>query len=85
MHLKLCLLKIRRRRPPLPHSFPPGFVTLVRPWIKKRAALNCYGSEMASFPHPRSKEAVIAPLRLRSALAGLEVAEAFVTLRKIVG
>ena len=50
----------------------------------KRRALECYTSEMRPFPHPRSFEAVDALARWRGASAGLEAAEAFVTMREIV-
>ncbi len=43
----------------------------------KRAALQCYQSEMRPFPHARSNEAVDALARLRGSQAGFLAAEAF--------
>jgi N-acetylglucosamine malate deacetylase 1 len=46
---------------------------------KKLAALKCYESEMRSFPHARSLDAVEALARLRGSQVGMKAAEAFQT------
>ncbi len=51
---------------------------------QKMDALRAYGSEMRTFPHARSFEAVEALARLRGTSAGLGAAEAFVVEREIV-
>ena len=50
---------------------------------KKRAALRCYASEMRSFPHPRSIEAIDALARWRGSQCGHPWAEAFQLLREV--
>jgi len=50
----------------------------------KKEALRCYASEMRSFPHPRSPEAVEHLARCRGAEVGLGAAEAFHLVRRII-
>lgn len=62
---------------------PTRFVDISATWAAKCAALAAYSEEMRAFPHPRSKEALEALARWRGATAGLNLAEAFITLREI--
>jgi len=50
----------------------------------KLRALDCYQSEMRSFPHARSREAIEARARVRGAEAGVAAAEAFEVIREII-
>lgn len=63
---------------------PQRFVAIGETWDTKRAALECYPTEMRDFPHARSIEAVEALARLRGAQAGLAAAEAFEVIRELV-
>ncbi|NQU59146.1 MAG: PIG-L family deacetylase [Rhodospirillales bacterium] len=56
---------------------PTHFVDISKTLGNKKAALECYASEMRPFPHPRSTEAVEALARMRGSYAGLKAAEAF--------
>ena len=56
---------------------PTHFVDITKTLTAKKAALECYETEMRAFPHPRSLETVEALARLRGSRAGLEAAEAF--------
>jgi len=49
----------------------------------KIQALNCYETESRPFPHPRSREGLIALSRKRGMEVGLEAAEAFMVLREV--
>jgi len=62
---------------------PDRFVDISSVMDRKIGALEAYSEEMRPFPHARSLEAVRALARWRGASAGLEAAEAFVTLRWI--
>jgi N-acetylglucosamine malate deacetylase 1 len=62
---------------------PDRFVDISSVMDRKISALEAYSEEMRAFPHARSLEAVRALARWRGASAGLEAAEAFVTLRWI--
>ena len=50
---------------------------------KKLRALECYKSQIRSFPDARSIEAVEALARWRGCQVGLRAAEAFVTIRRV--
>lgn len=63
---------------------PTRFVDIAGQLQRKLEALACYGDEMRPFPHPRSREAVEALVRLRGAASGLDAAEAFMVVREIV-
>jgi LmbE family N-acetylglucosaminyl deacetylase len=56
-----------------PHIFVDVSGTLER----KIHALQCYADEMRPFPHPRSREALMALAQWRGSTAGLPAAEAF--------
>lgn len=62
---------------------PRFFVDISKTLDRKLDALKCYHSEMRSFPHPRSLEAVRALALWRGAQIGRPAAEAFSTLREI--
>lgn len=49
----------------------------------KLAALKCYENVMKPYPHPRSIEAITAKAKTTGVQAGLEVAEAFMLMRKL--
>lgn len=63
---------------------PNWFVDVSQTLELKRKALEAYASEMRSWPHPRSIDAVMHLARWRGACAGFEAAEAFMLGRKIV-
>ena len=70
--------------PNLGNAFmPTHFVDISDTLQAKRRALEAYGEEMRSFPHPRSYEAVDALAAWRGASAGLRAAEAFMVVREI--
>jgi LmbE family N-acetylglucosaminyl deacetylase len=68
----------------LPSFQPSVFVDISRYWPKKLAALQSYRQEMRPWPHARSVAAVEHLGRWRGASAGVEMAEAFMSLREIV-
>ena len=53
-------------------------------WERKRDALEAYASEMRSWPHARSLEAVEHLARWRGAQVGVDAAEAFCLLRQLL-
>lgn len=64
--------------------FMPGRIVDISGTIKKKmAALRCYDSEMRSFPHARSYEAIECLAKLRGAQSGLPAAEAFGVMRQV--
>jgi LmbE family N-acetylglucosaminyl deacetylase len=65
----------------LPHFHPHLFVEIARFLEQKLDILECYASELAAFPFPRSREAVEAQARLRGAQSGFAAAEAFQLLQ----
>lgn len=69
----------------VPNSFQPNlFVDISATTDQKLDALLAYKEEMREYPHPRSVEAIEALFRWRGAISGLEAAEAFMVLWKIV-
>ena len=62
---------------------PNCFIAIEKFLDKKIQAMSAYGTEMASFPHPRSVEAIKALALRRGSQSGLKAAEAFRLLRKI--
>ena len=46
--------------------------------------MRCYVSELCQFPHPRSLEGMDVLSKTRGMAAGMERAEAFMLLRKMV-
>lgn len=62
---------------------PNYFVDVSNEVAEKAKLLECYSSEMRSYPHPRSYENVAALNQMRGAMIACKYAEAFVTLRNI--
>lgn len=70
--------------PYLEPAFCPNQWVDVGPYLdKKLRALECYKSQIRSFPDARSLEAVEALARWRGCQVGLRAAEAFVTIRRV--
>lgn len=66
-------------------AFSPNvFVDISAYYIKKEQAMRCYVSELCQFPHPRSLEGMDVLSKTRGMAAGMERAEAFMLLRKMV-
>ena len=69
-------------------TFPPfrpqHFIDISGHIDSKLAAIDCYQGEMRPFPHPRSREAVVALAHYRGAASGCMAAEAFAVLRQVV-
>lgn len=63
---------------------PNVFVDISSAMELKLKALEAYSSEIRTFPHPRSKEGILALSRMRGAQAGLPAAEGFKLVRSIV-
>lgn len=63
---------------------PDTYVDITDTLAKKIQALQTYKSEIRSFPHPRSPEAVRALATWRGSNIGVEAAEAFQTIRRLV-
>ncbi len=63
---------------------PTLFVTVEKFLDKKLSALSRYDQEMRAFPHPRSQKAVTSLAALRGSIVGVEAAEAFDVLYRIV-
>lgn len=66
-----------------PAFLPNWFVDITSSWERKRQALEAYSSEMRSWPHARSIQAVEHLARWRGAQVGVEAAEAFCLLRQL--
>lgn len=64
---------------------PNWFVDITSHWQKKKLALEAYASEMRSYPHPRSLEAVEYLAKWRGVSVGYHYAEAFMLGRHILG
>ena len=68
-----------------PQRFSPSvFFDVSSSLEHKLKALESYETEMRQFPHPRSLEAVTHLARWRGAQAGLNAAEAFISVREII-
>lgn len=69
--------------PPIAEAvFMPNHHVDVKAHIEKKLeAFRCYGTESRAYPHPRSEEAMRVLAQKRGIEAGLEFAEAFMTLR----
>lgn len=66
-------------------AFSPNvFVDISAYYTKKEQAMRCYVSELCQFPHPRSLEGMDVLSKTRGMAAGMERAEAFMLLRKMV-
>ena len=64
---------------------PTRFVDISAVIDRKIAALECYAAEMRPFPHARSIQAVRALATVRGASVGRPAAEAFMTVRQVIG
>jgi LmbE family N-acetylglucosaminyl deacetylase len=62
---------------------PNTYVGIAKYLARKCAALQCYGSEVRAWPHPRSAQAVEALAHLRGSECGLDAAEALCLLRDV--
>lgn len=72
--------------PPSQGSFQPNtFVDVGKTFDRKLAALEHFRGAMKPFPHSRSLENVRALAHVRGAQVGIPLAEAFVTVRDLVG
>lgn len=67
-----------------PAFCPNVFVDITDYYDKKEQAMNCYVSELCTFPHPRSLTGMDVLSRTRGMAAGMERAEAFMLIRKTV-
>lgn len=66
-------------------SFKPNvFVDVSKFWERKIEAWHCYGGETRAFPFPRSDTGLLALAHFRGMSAGVERAEAFRLLRKVL-
>jgi LmbE family N-acetylglucosaminyl deacetylase len=63
---------------------PNVFIDISQTLDKKMDALNEYESEMQRWPHARSLEAVKSSARYWGSMAGIEAAEPFILLRKVI-
>jgi len=67
------------------NTFKPNvYYDITETFEKKVEAMRCYKSELRKFPHPRSIEAIEALARKRGSEVGVQYAEAFHLIRKIV-
>ncbi len=67
------------------YSFTPNlYVNITKYWKKKSTLLKFYSKELRTFPHPRSVQSIKALAIKRGSESGLELAEAFFILRKII-
>lgn len=65
-----------------PAFSPNVFVDITDYYAQKEQAMNCYVSELCTFPHPRSLAGMDVLSRTRGMAAGMERAEAFMLIRK---
>ena len=63
---------------------PNLYISVKNVWEKKIKALENYNSELGSNPHPRSIKKIEALALKRGAESGLEMAEAFYIIKKII-
>jgi len=66
-------------------AFKPNlFINIKNSWIYKEKALKVYRHEMKTYPHSRSIASIKNQSKLRGSQAGIEMAEAFEVIRKII-
>jgi len=64
-------------------AFLPNFYIDIEPYINQKIkGLLCYETEKRKYPHPRSKQALIALAQKRGTEIGYDYAEAFVCIRR---
>ena len=67
------------------YIFQPNlYISVLNVWEKKLKALENYKLELGSFPHPRSIKSLEALAIKRGAESGLEMAEAFFIIKKVI-
>jgi LmbE family N-acetylglucosaminyl deacetylase len=71
--------------PPLSEKtfLPNHYVNVSENWSQKLELIQVYSSEMAQHPFPRSLQSINAQGILRGAYAGVEYAEAFMTIKSV--
>ena len=62
---------------------PNLFINIGNFWQSKLDALTCYDTEIRDYPHSRSYKKIESLAQYRGSQSGLELAEAFVLVRKI--
>lgn len=62
---------------------PNVWADITETFSKKIEAMNCYKSQLCSFPHPRSSEAIEALAKFRGTTVGVNYAECFMAVRII--
>lgn len=67
-----------------PAFSPNVFVDITDFYDRKVEAMKCYISELCNFPHPRSIEGMDVLSKTRGMAAGMERAEAFMLVRRII-
>ena len=66
------------------HRFQPNVFINIEDYLEKKLTImNCYKSEVADFPFPRSNEAIEAIAKFRGVQAGCCAAEAFMLLKEV--
>tara|TARA_X000000950_G_scaffold273538_1_gene357450 strand:- start:5933 stop:6607 length:675 start_codon:yes stop_codon:yes gene_type:complete len=66
-------------------TFQPNlYISVKKVWKKKIKALKNYEKEIGRFPHPRSMKSIEALAIKRGAESGLEMAEAFTIIKKVI-
>ena len=72
----------------IPHTtnvfIPNTFVNISKYLKTKKTAMSYFSTQLKDFPHPRSIKAIESLANLRGATIGVEAAEAFCLIRKIV-
>lgn len=63
---------------------PNTFIDISNYLDKKVKAMSYYTTQLKSFPHPRSIESITTLAKLRGTIIGVEAAEAFCLIRRIV-
>ncbi len=66
------------------YFYPNLFIDITKTWKIKEKALNCYSDEIREKPHARSIEGIKNLAALRGNQSGLELAESFEVLRRIL-
>ena len=65
--------------------FQPNVFVSVGPYLEQKIAImNIFESELGVHPFPRSEQAIRAQATLRGTVAGVEAAEAFMSIREII-
>lgn len=71
--------------PHVSNAFIPNTWVDVSDYLdKKLEAMNIYSTQVTQFPHPRSSEAIKSLAKLRGSTVGMNAAEAFSLIRRII-